>query len=75
MNFFFFVIVFFVGNVVVVKVGIGKKRVVVLGIGWGGMSFLKNLDFMFYDVFIVVLWNYFVFMLLFLSVILGSVEV
>lgn len=58
----------------VAKAGTGKKRVVVLGTGWGGMSFLKNLDSTLYDVSIVAPRNYFVFTPLLPSVTSGSVE-
>ena len=52
----------------------GKKRVIVLGTGWGGMSFLKNLDSTLYDVRVVAPRNYFVFTPLLPSVTSGSVE-
>ncbi|CAM6012519.1 unnamed protein product [Sphagnum balticum] len=51
-----------------------KKRVVILGVGWGGMSFLKNLDSTLYDVRVVAPRNYFVFTPLLPSVTSGSVE-
>lgn len=66
--------VFLAGNAAVAKAGTGKKRVVVLGTGWGGMSFLKNLDSTLYDVSIVAPRNYFVFTPLLPSVTSGSVE-
>lgn len=52
----------------------GKKRVIILGTGWGGMSFLKNLDSTLYDVRVVAPRNYFVFTPLLPSVTSGSVE-
>ncbi|KAG0597553.1 hypothetical protein M758_12G003700 [Ceratodon purpureus] len=54
--------------------GTGKKKVIVLGTGWGGMSFLKNLDSTLYDVRVVSPRNYFVFTPLLPSVTSGSVE-
>lgn len=48
---------------------------VVLGIGWVGISFIKDLDFFMYDVKVVLFRNYFVFIFLFFSVICGIVEV
>lgn len=51
-----------------------KKKVVILGTGWGGMSFLKNLDSTKYDVQVVSPRNYFVFTPLLPSVTSGTVE-
>ncbi|KAL2622537.1 hypothetical protein R1flu_002742 [Riccia fluitans] len=51
-----------------------KKKLVVLGTGWGGMSFLKELDSRLYDVKIVSPRNYFVFTPLLPSVTNGTVE-
>ena len=51
-----------------------KKKVVILGTGWGGMSFLKNLDSTKYDVRVVSPRNYFVFTPLLPSVTSGTVE-
>jgi NADH:ubiquinone reductase (non-electrogenic) len=51
-----------------------KKKVVILGTGWAGMSFLKNLDSKLYDVRIVSPRNYFVFTPLLPSVTVGTVE-
>ncbi|KAJ9171015.1 hypothetical protein P3X46_019069 [Hevea brasiliensis] len=51
-----------------------KKRVVVLGTGWAGISFLKNLDVSSYDVQVVSPRNYFAFTPLLPSVTCGTVE-
>uniref|UniRef100_A0A803QK70 NADH:ubiquinone reductase (non-electrogenic) n=1 Tax=Cannabis sativa TaxID=3483 RepID=A0A803QK70_CANSA len=52
----------------------GKKRVVVLGTGWAGTSFLKDLDASLYDVQVVSPRNYFAFTPLLPSVTCGTVE-
>lgn len=51
-----------------------KKRVVVLGTGWAGTSFLKDLDVSSYDVKVVSPRNYFAFTPLLPSVTCGTVE-
>ena len=51
-----------------------KKRVVVLGTGWAGISFLKDLDISTYDVQVVSPRNYFAFTPLLPSVTCGTVE-
>lgn len=51
-----------------------KQRVVVLGTGWAGTSFLKNLDSSMYDVQVVSPLNYFAFTPLLPSVTCGTVE-
>ncbi|KAJ4982079.1 hypothetical protein NE237_032916 [Protea cynaroides] len=51
-----------------------KKRVVVLGTGWAGTSFLRNLDSSLYDVQVVSQRNYFAFTPLLPSVTCGTVE-
>ena len=51
-----------------------KKKLVILGTGWGGMSFLKSLDSSLYDVRVVSPRNYFVFTPLLPSVTSGTVE-
>lgn len=51
-----------------------KKRVVVLGTGWAGTSFLKDLDISSYDVKVVSPRNYFAFTPLLPSVTCGTVE-
>lgn len=51
-----------------------KKKVVILGTGWGGISVLKNLDSTKYDVQVVSPRNYFVFTPLLPSVTSGTVE-
>lgn len=51
-----------------------KKRVVVLGTGWAGTSFLKYLDATAYDVQVVSPRNYFAFTPLLPSVTCGTVE-
>ena len=51
-----------------------KKRVVVLGTGWAGTSFLKDLDVSSYDVQLVSPRNYFAFTPLLPSVTCGTVE-
>ncbi|XXG70397.1 hypothetical protein AAC387_Pa06g3168 [Persea americana] len=51
-----------------------KQRVVVLGTGWAGTSFLKNLDSSMYDVQVVSPRNYFAFTPLLPSVTCGTVE-
>ncbi|XP_009761589.1 external alternative NAD(P)H-ubiquinone oxidoreductase B1, mitochondrial-like [Nicotiana sylvestris] len=51
-----------------------KKRVVVLGTGWAGTSFLKDLDISSYDVRVVSPRNYFAFTPLLPSVTCGTVE-
>jgi hypothetical protein len=54
--------------------GSTKKKVVILGTGWGGISFLKSLDPSKYDVRVVSPRNYFVFTPLLPSVTSGTVE-
>ncbi|KAF7805889.1 external alternative NAD(P)H-ubiquinone oxidoreductase B1, mitochondrial [Senna tora] len=51
-----------------------RKRVVVLGTGWAGTSFLKDLDALKYDVQVVSPRNYFAFTPLLPSVTCGTVE-
>ncbi|ONK65691.1 uncharacterized protein A4U43_C07F39700 [Asparagus officinalis] len=51
-----------------------KKKVVVLGTGWAGMSFLKTVDSSLYDVQVVSPRNYFAFTPLLPSVTCGTVE-
>lgn len=51
-----------------------KKKVVVLGTGWAGVSFLKNLKDPSYDVHVVSPHNYFAFTPLLPSVTCGTVE-
>ncbi|KAL9457693.1 hypothetical protein AB3S75_006693 [Citrus x aurantiifolia] len=51
-----------------------KKRVVLLGTGWAGISFLKDLDVSSYDVQVVSPQNYFAFTPLLPSVTCGTVE-
>lgn len=51
-----------------------KKKVVVLGSGWAGTSFLKNLDASQYDVDVLSPRNYFAFTPLLPSVTCGTVE-
>jgi len=51
-----------------------KKKVVVLGTGWSGTSFLKNLDSTLYDVQVVSPRNYFAFTPLLPSVTCGTIE-
>lgn len=51
-----------------------KKRVLVLGTGWAGTSFVKDLDASLYDVQIVSPRNYFAFTPLLPSVTCGTVE-
>ncbi|MED6185637.1 External alternative NAD(P)H-ubiquinone oxidoreductase B1, mitochondrial [Stylosanthes scabra] len=51
-----------------------KKKVVILGTGWGGTSFLKDLDASLYDVQVVSPCNYFAFTPLLPSVTCGTVE-
>lgn len=51
-----------------------KKRVVVLGTGWAGTSFLRDLDISKYDVQVVSPRNYFAFTPLLPSVTCGTVE-
>ncbi|XVF44453.1 hypothetical protein PTKIN_Ptkin02bG0122000 [Pterospermum kingtungense] len=51
-----------------------KKRVVVLGTGWAGISFLKDLDISTYDIQVVSPRNYFAFTPLLPSVTCGTVE-
>ncbi|XP_020964460.1 external alternative NAD(P)H-ubiquinone oxidoreductase B1, mitochondrial isoform X1 [Arachis ipaensis] len=51
-----------------------KKKVIVLGTGWGGTSFLKDLDASLYDVQVVSPCNYFAFTPLLPSVTCGTVE-
>ncbi|KAK1325841.1 hypothetical protein QJS10_CPA01g01133 [Acorus calamus] len=51
-----------------------RKKLVVLGTGWAGTSFLKNLDGSLYDVQVVSPRNYFSFTPLFPSVTCGTVE-
>ncbi|CAH1440071.1 unnamed protein product [Lactuca virosa] len=56
------------------ETGNKKKRVVVLGTGWAGTSFLKNLKNSSYDVQVVSPRNYFAFTPLLPSVTVGTVE-
>ena len=51
-----------------------KKKVVVLGTGWAGISFLKNLKNPSYDVQVISPRNYFAFTPLLPSVTCGTVE-
>ncbi|OAY63489.1 external alternative NAD(P)H-ubiquinone oxidoreductase B2, mitochondrial-like [Ananas comosus] len=51
-----------------------KKKVVVLGTGWAGTTFLKNIDSSLYDVQIISPRNYFAFTPLLPSVTCGTVE-
>ena len=51
-----------------------KKKLVVLGTGWAGTSFLKDLDISSYDVQVVSPRNYFAFTPLLPSVTCGTVE-
>lgn len=51
-----------------------KKKVVVLGTGWAGTSFLKNVDSSMYDVQVISPRNYFAFTPLLPSVTCGTVE-
>lgn len=51
-----------------------KKKVVVLGTGWAGVSFLKTLNNPSYDVHVVSPHNYFAFTPLLPSVTCGTVE-
>lgn len=51
-----------------------KKKVVVLGTGWAGTTFLKNLDSSLYDVQVISPRNYFAFTPLLPSVTCGTVE-
>ena len=53
---------------------IKKKKVVVLGTGWAGTSFLKKLDNPSYDVQVISPRNYFAFTPLLPSVTCGTVE-
>lgn len=55
--------------------GVKKKdKVVVLGTGWGGTSFIKGLDTSLYDVYVISPRNYFAFTPLLPSVTTGTVE-
>ncbi|XP_020099668.1 external alternative NAD(P)H-ubiquinone oxidoreductase B1, mitochondrial-like isoform X3 [Ananas comosus] len=51
-----------------------KKKMVVLGTGWAGTAFLKNLDYSLYDVKVISPRNYFTFTPLLPSVTCGTVE-
>ena len=51
-----------------------RKRVVVLGSGWGAVSFLKNLKPGLYDVVVVSPTNYFIFTPFLASVTVGTLE-
>ncbi|CAO2189845.1 unnamed protein product [Urochloa humidicola] len=51
-----------------------RKKVVVLGTGWGGTTFLRNLDTRLYDVQVISPRNYFAFTPLLPSVTSGTVE-
>lgn len=51
-----------------------KKKMVVLGTGWAGISFIKDLDPSIYDVKVVSPRNYFAFTPLLPSVTCGTVE-
>lgn len=61
-------------GVVVDQIEAKKKKVVVLGTGWAGTSFLKDLDASKYDVQVVSPRNYFAFTPLLPSVTCGTVE-
>jgi len=54
--------------------GTGKKKVVILGTGWAGASFLRNIDTSLYDIHVVSPRNYFTFTPLLPSVTCGTVE-
>lgn len=54
--------------------GFKKKKVVVLGTGWAGTTFLRNLDSKLYDVQVISPRNYFAFTPLLPSVTCGTVE-
>ncbi|TXG47284.1 hypothetical protein EZV62_026578 [Acer yangbiense] len=56
------------------EAGLKKKKVVVLGTGWAGTSFLKNLNHPSYDVQVISPRNYFAFTPLLPSVTCGTVE-
>ncbi|KAK2644210.1 hypothetical protein Ddye_019405 [Dipteronia dyeriana] len=56
------------------EAGLRKKKVVVLGTGWAGTSFLKNLNHPSYDVQVISPRNYFAFTPLLPSVTCGTVE-
>lgn len=56
------------------EMGIKKKKVVVLGTGWAGTSFLKTLNNPLYDVQVISPRNYFAFTPLLPSVTCGTVE-
>ncbi|KAL5730645.1 NADH:ubiquinone reductase (non-electrogenic) [Ranunculus cassubicifolius] len=56
------------------ETGPRKKRVLVLGTGWAGTSFLRNVDSSLYDVQIISPRNYFAFTPLLPSVTCGTVE-
>lgn len=58
----------------VVETGTRKKKVVLLGTGWAGTSFLKNLNNSQYEVQIISPRNYFAFTPLLPSVTCGTVE-
>lgn len=58
----------------VVETGTKKKKVVLLGTGWAGTSFLKNLNNSSYEVQIISPRNYFAFTPLLPSVTCGTVE-
>ena len=51
-----------------------KKRIVVLGCGWGAVSFLKNLKPHLYEVVVVSPTNYFIFTPFLASVTVGTIE-
>lgn len=51
-----------------------KKRVVVLGCGWGAVSFIKNLKPDIYDIVVISPTNYFIFTPFLASVTVGTVE-
>ena len=51
-----------------------KKRVVVLGCGWGAVSFLKNLKPDLYDIVVISPTNYFIFTPFLASVTVGTIE-
>ncbi|XP_010455838.1 PREDICTED: external alternative NAD(P)H-ubiquinone oxidoreductase B2, mitochondrial [Camelina sativa] len=62
------------GSAAVVETGTRKKKVVLLGTGWAGTSFLKNLNNSQYEVQIISPRNYFAFTPLLPSVTCGTVE-
>lgn len=52
----------------------GRKKLVILGTGWGGYSLLRNIDKKLFDVVVISPRNYFLFTPMLASTTVGTVE-